>query len=328
MTQPQAETELSGKTAQVQEEIIHAALHSYERLPLFEVIMGRMAQALGPALRATLHKKVDVSLHAVDYLACGKALDQAPDPGLVAVVTARPWSGVLAVTLEPALLFAALEVMLGAPDEGEGSAETKPGSAVAAWQPRAFTSIEKRLGGTLVGLVMQEVAIAFAPIDEVTFETGPIESGPRDVLLAPAISGCVRVTFAINLDGRSGKLCLLVPHRTLDGLRATLSQPCASDQLGEDPGWSALLSQSLNDTPVTLTAILHEHMLQLAEVLDWRRGHVLDLGIDATQEVVVACSGKDMFRAAIGRRKNGAFALRVTAQLDEKEEEGAYGTGN
>lgn len=328
MTRTQAETALHGKTAKVQEEIIHAALHRYERLPVFEVIMGRMAQALGPALRAALHTKVDVSLHAVDYLACGEALDQAPVPGLVAVVTAKPWSGVLAVTLEPALLFAALEVMLGAPDEGEGNAEAKPGSALTTWQPRAFTSIEKRLGGTIVGLVMQEVATAFAPIDAVTFETGPIESGPRDIMLAPAISGCVRVTFGVNLDGRSGKLCLIVPHRTLDGLRATLAQPSASDQLGEDLGWGALLSQSLNDTPVTLTAILHEHILPLAEVLDWQRGQVLDLGIDAAQDVAVACSGKDMFRAAIGRRKNGAVALRVTAQLDKKQEEGTDGTGN
>ncbi|WP_439561832.1 flagellar motor switch protein FliM [Roseinatronobacter sp.] len=328
MTRAHPETASHGKTAKVQEEIIHAALHRYERLPVFEVIMARMAQALGPALRAALHTKVEVSLHAVEYLACGEALDQAPAPGLVAVVTAKPWSGVLAVTLEPALLFAALEVMLGAPDDGKVGAETKPGSTLTTWQPRAFTSIEKRLGGTLIGLVMHELATAFAPVDAVTFETGPIESGPHDIMLAPTASGCVRVMFGVNLDGCSGKLCLIVPHRTLDGLRTTLSKPCASGQLDEDPGWGALLSQSLNDTPVTLTAILHEHMLPLADVLDWQRGQVLDLGIDAAQDITVAVSGKDMFRAAIGRRKNGAVALRVTAQLDRKQKEGAYGPDN
>ncbi|MFO7804425.1 MAG: FliM/FliN family flagellar motor switch protein, partial [Paracoccaceae bacterium] len=55
-------------------------------------------------------------------------------------------------------------------------------------------------------------------------------------------------------------------------------------------------------------------------------GQVLNLGIDTEHEVTVACSGKDMFRAAIGRRRNGSVALRVSAELDLIGEQRENGT--
>lgn len=328
MTQAQATTPTGGMTAEVQEEIIRTALRSYERLPVFEVIMDRAVQALGPALRSSMHVQAEVALQGVDYMSCGDALALVPDPGLVALATAKPWDGPLAVAVDPALLFSVLEIMLGAPDATDTHAGKRPGPAEPAWQPRAFTTIEKRLGGALVALVLREVATAFAPLDSVYFNAGTIESGPRDVLLAPASASCVRVRIRVTLNGRTGGLCLIVPHQTLGAVRPMLAQPRTSGQLGEDQGWKAQLTQSLNETPVTLTAVLHERELPLADVLGWRTGQVLDLCIDTADEVTVTCSGKDMFRAAIGRRKNGAVALRLTAELDGNEEESANGTSD
>lgn len=315
-------------TAAVQEEIIRAALHSYQRLPLLELVMERAVQALAPALRASLHVQADVVLQSIEYMSCGEALALAPDPGLVSLASVNPWDGLLAVTMDPELLFVALEIMLGAPETTGAHAAKAPDRAQAGWQPRAFTSIEKRIGGTLVGLALHEIATAFAPLEAMTFDPGATESGPRDVLLAPASAGCVRVSARVTLEGRSGNLCVIVPLRTLDPVRARLAQPRTAGVLGEDPGWKALLAQSLNDTPVTLTAVLHERGLPLADVLGWRTGQVLDLCIDVAEEVTVTCSGKDMFRAAIGRRKNGSVALRLTTGLDENQEESANGTSD
>jgi flagellar motor switch protein FliM len=230
------------------------------------------------------------------------------------------------VTLDPALLFAALEIMLGAADQTDApaagdSADDPP----PTWAPRAFTTIEKRLGAQLVGLALREVAAAFAPLAAVTFTPGAIESGPADVLFTPVGAGCLRVLIRLTLGGRGGHLCLIMPHRTLDPVRALLVQPAIDGPLGGDPGWKDKLLRSLNDTPVTLTAILHEQVVPLSSMLGWRPGDVLDLGIDSTDEVVVSCSGKTMFRAATGRRKNGAVALRVTTDPHDTPEEAANG---
>lgn len=308
----------SGATAEIQEEIIRVAQHSYTRLPLFEGLMERVAQSLGPALRAALNVQVEVALRSVRYMACADALAAAPNPGLVALAHASPWDGSLVVTLDPDLLFAALEIMLGASDRSDNRQDDGPKSA---WSPRAFTTIEKRLGAQLVGLALREVAAAFAPLEKVTFTAGAIESGPRDIVFTPATAGSVQVTLSIMLEGRGGNLCLIVPHRTLEAVRPLLAQPRALGQFGGDPGWKDVLMQSLNHTPVVLTAVLHEMAVPLADVLGWQPGQVVDLGVDSTHEVTVCSSGKQMFRAAIGRRGNGAVALRVTTILQEQTTE-------
>lgn len=325
-------TARSGMTAAVQEEIIRVGLSSYERLPLFEVVIDRAVQSLGPALRTALNVQSEVALLGIDYMASGEALAAAPDPGLITLANASPWDGTLAVTLDPALLFAALEIMLGASDgdaddaEPDASAEKAPAASATVWAPRAFTTIEKRLGAQLVGLALREVAAAFAPLTRVSFAAGAIESGPRNVLFTPATAGCVRVSIRITLEGRGGDLCLIVPHRTLDAVRPLLAQPRGAGQLGSDPGWTALLTQSLQDTPVTLTAVLHEQALPLSGVLEWQPGQTLQLGIDPDHEVTVICGNKPMFRAAMGRRKNGSVALRVTEAFENTHKEGEDGT--
>jgi flagellar motor switch protein FliM len=326
MTGAQIMTGSAGKgtTARVQEEIIQAAQRSFERLPLFEVLMARVVQALGPALRAALSVQADVTLQGVEYMACGDAMAAAPDPGLIAVAAASPWDGSVAVTIDPDLLFATLEIMLGASDREE-PAPALQDPPRPAWSPRPFTTIEKRLGAQLVGLALREVAAAFAPLDIVSFKAGAIESGPRDVLFSPPAAGCARVTIRITLDGRGGDLCLIMPHRTLDAVRPLLARPGVADQLGGDPGWRAQLEHSLNQTPVTLTAVLHERAMPLADVLGWVPGQVLSLGIDTAHEVTVTSGGRDMFRAAIGRRRNGSVALRVTTVCGQTEEEAAHG---
>ena len=302
-------------TAHVQEEIIRVAQSSYARLPMFELLMERVVLALGPALRTALHVQADVSLRSLRYMACAEALAEAPDPGLIALAHATPWDGSLAVSLDPDLLFATLEIMLGATaTEGEDPADAPP-----AWTPRAFTAIEKRLGAQMVGLALRELAAAFAPWQNVAFTAGAIESGPRDIVFMPSTAGCVQVRIAMSFQGRGGDLCLIVPHRTLDAVRPMLAQPRLAGQFGSDTGWRDVLMQSLNQTPVALTAVLQECALPLADILAWQPGQVVDLGIDSSHEVTVCSSGKAMFQAAIGHRGHGAMALRVTTVLDESE---------
>lgn len=327
MMQTHEKIRFSKQTAEIQEEIISTALRSYERLPLLEVVMDRVAQGLGPGLRGLLAVKADVALQSVEYVSCGEALSRAPDPGIIALAKATPWNGALAVSLEPDLLFAALEIMLGAPDTPEDIAVPRdPSIAGAHARPkRPFTMIEKRLGGSLVALALTEVERAFAPLEAVSCAPGAIESCPRDILLAPAAAGCVLVTFTITIHGCGGCLALIIPHRTLDNLRTVLSQPRTAGQLGDEFGWKNLLSETLTDTPVNLKAVLHERVFPLSEVLNWQPGQILKLGIDADHDVTLRCSGKDMFRAATGRRKNGAVALRVTAELDGSNKENASG---
>jgi len=296
------------ENASVEEQIIRMATLSHERLPMMEVIFDRFALSLGGALKSFSSVATEVTLDAFEYMSCSEALESLPAPWLVAVSSARQWDGTLALVIDPDLLFTMLETMLG------GRSTQK-----AEWKPRGFTSIEKRLATRLCDVVLKDLTEAFADVAEVQFSVDHLENSPHSTVLAPPSSPCVKITLDISVDGPGGKLVFVIPNMAFESARAMLAQSFFGGQIGGDSSWQALLADSLQDTDVDLVALLHELKLPLSDVLRWRRGDVLDLGIDTENQVTVAVSGKKMFRAAMGRRRNGSVALRVTEELSERE---------
>ena len=285
----------------LEEEIIQAAARKIERLPVLEAIFERQAQGLGVALKNYCGRPTETRVEDITYISCGEALEGTDQSWLPVVCNADPWDGQLAMALDPDLLFSLLEVLLG----GRAASATE-------WTPRSFTSIEKRLARQLCELVLTELGTAFTPVNDVDFSVGWIESSPQAVMIAPAKAPCARVTLKVDIDGRGGKIVFVLPFRTLEPVKARLSEMFLGEQFRDDDTWSHRMQETLTGTDVVLTAILRTMRVPLSEALDWRVGQVLDLGIAPDSEVSVSVRGRDLMRGAMGRRRNGAAAIRIT----------------
>lgn len=294
----------------VEEQIIHMATISYERLPMLEVLFDRFALSLSGAIKAYSGATTEVSLQDFTYGNCGAALDSLPSPVLIAMTSATGWDGRMATVIEPQLLFALLEFMLGGRTARDG-----------AWEPRSFTTIEKRIGTQLCDVALRELSSAFAPVTDVKFSIDSLENSPRALVLAPPASPCIKVELRVELEGRGGNLTFVIPNATFEKLRPQLIESFFGAQLGVDSGWRSLLADSLQGTNVDLTAVLHELKIPLSDVLSWQKGQTIDLGITADNCATVNCSGRPMFRAATGRNRNGSVALRVTEKLEDNKVE-------
>lgn len=285
----------------LEEEIIQAAARKIERLPVLEAIFERQAQGLGVALKNYCGMPTETRVEDITYLSCGEALEGTDQTWLPVVCNAAPWDGQLAMALDPHLLFSLLEVLLG----GRAANATD-------WTPRSFTSIEKRLARQLCELVLAELAAAFSPVSDVDFAVGWIESSPQAVMIAPAKAPCARVTLTVDIDGRGGRIVFVLPFRTLEPVKARLSEMFLGEQFSDDGAWSHRMQETLTGTDVVLTAILRTMRVPLSKALDWRVGQVLDLGVAPDSEVSVSVRGRDLMRGAMGRRRNGAAAIRIT----------------
>lgn len=306
MSETAVETEPRGLS--LEEEIIRVTAQNVERLPMLETIFERHAQGLGGALKGFTGVPVEAEFSRVDYLLCADALDGIDPHWLTVVCEADPWGGIFALAIDPRLLFSMLEILLG----GRTAKPTE-------WSPRSFTSIEKNLARQVSQLVLDELRAAFAPVDEVRFRVSHFESSAQSTLLAPPKSPTSRVFFKIGLEGRGGGIAFVLPHVTVESVRGKLSELFMGEQIGGDTTWEVGMRSALSDTPVTLTAILQHLRVPLSEALDWKVGQVLDLGLDADAEVSLATSGRTLLRGAIGRRRSGAAAVRVTEILFDKE---------
>lgn len=306
-TRAAAGTDLAG--ASIEEQIIRMATLNYDRLPMLEVIFDRYSLSLGGALKSYTAAATEVELRDFSYMTCTEALDSLKAPMFIAVGHTVLWEGPLVLAVEPELLFAALEIMLG----GRSAVPND-------WTPRNFTAIERRLGQQLCEVTLNELTEAFAQLAEVPLAIGYVENSAQSIVLGPPSNPCVRVTLDVKFEGRGGAITYIIPYNTLDPIRPILMQPFLGGKLGGDDSWRAELDQKLKTATVTLNAVLHELEQPMSKVLAWEPGQLLDLGIFTDHEVCVTCGGRPMFRAAMGRRANQSVALRITEEFTPKEE--------
>jgi flagellar motor switch protein FliM len=305
----QAQTVQDG-SAEMIEEIIRLSKLSYERLPMLEVVFERYLLALAPDLKTYTSVAADVMLEEFEYTSCAEALQSISAPSFLAVTEARNWDGTILVGIDPPLLFSTLEIMLG------GRSTKAPNEA---WSPRGFTAIEKRIGKRFCEVALSSLSGAFGQVAEVDFAIDHLETSTQSTVLAPPTTPCVKVVLKIAMESRVGRLTFLLPYNSFEKVRPVLAQAFLGGKLGGDSSWREQLTQKLHETDVTLAASLHEFRLPLSDVLSWAPGQTLDLGIGSDSEVTVKCNGLAMFRGAMGRRKNGAIALRITEDLGGKD---------
>ena len=289
-------------TAPVEEQIIQRAKQSYERLPILEVILERFALAVGPALKHYVGAICEARIDSIDYLPTGETLESVPSPALISVVEEVEWDGPFALVVDPTLLISILELTFG------------------DWSPRSFTAIEKKIGSEVTQLILNELAETFAQLSSVSFSVSHLETNAQAMVLAPPNTGCVRLRMHVTMDDRDGYFYLVIPFNALSSIRGVLVQPFHGGSLGGDKSWRRNMTDLISDTEVIVTARLHQAEVSMQDMLNWKRGQVLDLGIEQDQAVALVCSGHEMYLAETGKRKNGRVALRISEQLKDEEE--------
>lgn len=306
MTQTQAN---STTTRAVQELMVERAKDSFARLPMLEVAFDRFALSLAQVLRSYFGGVAETELKSIDYLTCQDAISDLPNVSLIAVTDADDWGGTIATVLSPELLFNIVEVTFG-------GRMCPPGGR----QQRNFTGIEKRVGRAFCETVLTDLSAAFDKVSPVRFRIDYLETNPRGLLIAPPTSACVRAVIGVEIDERQGELIFLLPNTAFEQVADVLSQQFTGGQLGGDSGWRTKMTDMLGATNVELAAVMQQVALPLREVLAWTPGQVLDLGLQADDPVTLRCSGLDIARAEVGRRKNGRVALKFMEKLYQEEE--------
>lgn len=293
----------------VEEQIIRMSMLSFERLPVLEGILGRFSASLSSALNAYSASTAEASVQEITYKSYSESLGDLPSGGFMAVTNVSPGDKSMLTVLEPELLMSAIEVMLG----GRTSKQK-------AWTPREYTAIEKTLGTRLCEVVLAKLGESFSDLHEMRFSISHLENSMKSVaLLAPGTGPSVHVTLDMKFEGRGGLLTFVIPYTAIEKVQPMLAQAFWGGGLGADNSWRTLLTDKIQETNVTLTSVLHELSVPMTQVLAWAPGTTLDLGIDTHHEAELSCSGVPMFKAAMGRRKNGSVALRITEEMTEKD---------
>jgi flagellar motor switch protein FliM len=291
------------------EKMVRQRAAGHERYPLLDLAFENMALGMWSAVRKLLGEGAEVTWEASATMRFADYREALGPGSVFGVFRIAEWGGEGAIAMDPGLVDAAVEVLLGG------------GHAGGPVAPREHTVVDRAIAGRFVRLAVEELARAFGRADQslgpVTARLVSLESDVRLLTVARRDELVARATFQVALgEERGGRFDLLLPHSTLEPVRRRLLGAGPSGKPDRDAPESPLLAV-LPEAPFTLHAVVDRFTLSLGDIAEWREGTLLPLGVDAERPAILygesdgsRSLGRKMFVGRLGASQ-GRKAVRI-----------------
>jgi flagellar motor switch protein FliM len=290
--------------------IINSALVSYERLPMLEVVFDRLIRLLSTSLRNFTSDNVEINLDNITSVRFGDYLNSIPLPAMINVVKAEEWENYCLMTVDSALIYSIVDVLLGG----------RRGAALRI-EGRPYTTIERNLVEKMMHVILADLSAAFDPVSPVTFRFDRMETNPRFAAIARPANAAILARFRVEMEERGGRIELLIPYATLEPVRELLLQMFMGEKFGRDAIWETHLATALWHTEIEIEAVLAHATMSLNDAMNLKVGSRIMLDCAPDPLVQVRCADVELFNGRMGRKgpniaikvENGRFTSRRTS---------------
>lgn len=289
--------------------LIDRALMSYERLPMLEIVFDRLGRLLSTSLRNLTAENVDVDIKGIFSLRFGDYMQSVPMPTLLGIFKVIEWENFGLVVPNVEFIFSMVDLLFG------GRKHT-----MARVANRPFTMIEQAVVRQLMNIILNDLAGAFEPISPANFQLDRMENNPRFVTICRPGDAAILVELSINMEGRGGKVEVLLPYETLEPIRELLAQVYMGEKFGKDPAWEGHLEKEMLSARLDLKAVLDEKEISLHEVMQWQVGDTVILDVLPEEDIKLKCADIEMISGVVGS-VNENVAIKVTHTIPKKIEE-------
>ena len=289
-----------------------SATHAIEKTPQFRASMERFAERAGERLSATFGAAFTATI-APGRNAQGFAALAGHEGEAAAALSSEGLGAQMAILFDRGLV----EVLIGAMF-GLAPANDSAGANDA----RTPTALELRMIRAVAGRLAAAFCDAFAPVADFDLDVADAVLIEDDGLLGPKDAPALLAPVEIKAPTGAFNLKLLLPHPFLTPLAAAFARGPAPGAAKLDPQWSSRMERRVTGASLTLTAILDEFQMSLADVSGLRVGHVLPLSEGGQDRVRIECGERGVFVCALGER-NGRYALEIE-DIIARSVEGAY----
>jgi flagellar motor switch protein FliM len=246
---------------------------SKEQLRSLHLLHDRFARNVSASLSAYLRTVTDVSIVSVEQLTYAEFLMSLPDPTAFYALMLTPTDGVAALELNPMLAFTMIDRILG-------------GSGKGILLSRALTEIEQQVVDGIIKLILENLADAWKPTNEVQFRITGRETRPQMLQVAAPNETVLLLVFDVRLGEARGMLNFCLPAATIEGFGDVFTQGWYRSRRDPTAAQRENLLRSLGRVHIPITALL-EVSMSGREVVQLRPGDVVSLGRPVTQPVKV-----------------------------------------
>jgi flagellar motor switch protein FliM len=288
------------------------ANHPIEKTPQFRASLERFAERAGERLTATFGALFTAAMEKTRNVQVFAALTEH-EGRIASLLTSASLDASMAILFEDGLAPLLIQAMFGADPANDSGPEEAP---------RAPTPLEMRMIGDVAASLAEALRDAFAPVADFELAPEKTEKVEDDTLLGPKDFPAVLAPVTVKAPTGNFGFVLLLPNPFLTPLAAAFVRGPAPGAARLDPVWSSRMEQRVTESSLTLTAILDEFQMSLADVSSLRVGHILPLSEGGEGRVRIECGERGVFVCSLGER-NGRYALEVE-DIIAKAAEGGY----
>lgn len=280
------------------------------QLAALEMINDRFSRQFRGSLLTLLRQAVKVTVAPFDVMTFSAYLKTLPSPCNVNIVRFPPLRGYGLVTLEPSIVYGAVDSFFGG--RGGGSLELSP--------LRGFTPTEERIIQLLLESVFENLREAWAPVYALNPEFVSREINPAFAQIGEDRETVVVSRFDLELGSDiRGQLTVMYPFSALKPIRLLLRGRLQAGERDEKLAarWSDQLRDAVSDAELEMVAQLVTLRVSALDLASIRPGDTLWFKPPPSVKVLVQSS--HVFDAEYGTT-DGNVAIRIERVIEPPEE--------
>lgn len=269
------------------------------RMPTLEIINDRFARILRTTLSGLLRKVIDVSAFSIDMIKFGEFMRALPVPTSLHIFKVDPLRGHGIIVIETKLVFNLVDNFFG----GSGRSFVKI-------EGRDFTAIENKLINKVILIALDDLEKAWNPVHPLKLLYVRSETNPQFASVVAPTEVVIVIKFEVELEQTVGTLIVCLPYSTIEPIRSKLYAGFQSDQLEVDHEWINRFIDQVRQASVNVTIELGQALMTGRDLLDLKKGDVIQLNQDVAEPLMAKVEGVPKFLGFAGvMRGNKAFQI-------------------
>jgi len=273
---------------------------SKEQVVALEALHEVFARNVSASLSSYLRTVIEVRLISVEQFTYSEFTMSLPSPTSINLLSCAPLDGNMILEINPSIIFPVIDRLLGG------------GSAESHLLDRPFTNIELGLVNSILARVIEQLTLTWENIKPIRFEITETESNPFLMQIVAPNEPIVLLSFEVLMGEHSGMINLCIPFKVIEPVMPEFSKS----------NWFALagaaaagqvrnqILENIGSAQVSISAILADLPIRLADLLTLKPGDILDTGKRVGSELLLAVERERRFFGEPGLSR-GRLAFRI-----------------
>jgi len=278
---------------------------SHNQLVALDLIHDRFTRQLRGSLLTLLRKTTKISILPYQATTFGEYIKTVPTPCNINIVRYPPLRGYGLATIEPTLIFGAVDSFFGG--HGGGTHEMP--------QQRGFTPTEERIIQMLLDTIFIDLCEAWSPVYKLNVERMSQETNPAFAQVCDEKETVIVTAFEIDIGiGVRGKLTVMYPFSALKPIRLLLRGGLQSTE--KDPKlaarWEKQMRSAVGAAEIEVVAELATMRVPALDLAMIRSGDTL--WFSPPENVKILAQSTHLCDAEFGTANNNT-AIRIQRMI-------------